>query len=315
LADRLIDMVEDIAIRAPDKFQVAHCSKDVLNAHASGKIAMPMGMENGGPMVLPGMLDHFYNRGIRYVTLTHSRSNAISDSSYDTNEAHQGLSELGVDFIKQLNELGIMVDISHVSDKAFWQAIKASSVPVIASHSSARHFTPGFQRNMSDDMIQALAEQGGVIQINYGSSFVTQTAQDYGKAMRAFGEQYVADTGVAADSEEAKAAIAQYRLDNPYPFATLSDVLDHFDHVVALTGVEHVGIGSDYDGVGDSLPVDLKDVSSYPNLIGGLQERGYTENQIALMLGGNLMRVWQDVEAYAASVSGQPAKCKSVPES
>ena len=309
LADRLIDLVEDIAKRAPDKFEVAHCTRDVLEAHAAGKIAMPMGMENGGPMLLPGNLEHFYNRGIRYVTLAHSKSNAISDSSYDPNEAHQGLSSAGVDFIKQLNNYGIMVDISHVSDKAFWQAIEVSSVPVIASHSSARHFTPGFQRNMDDDMIKALGAQGGVIQINYGSSFVTTKAQDYGKAMREFGEQFLKDNAVDENSETFKAASAQYKLDKPYPFASLSDVLDHFDHVVALIGIEHVGIGSDYDGVGDSLPIGLKDVSSYPNLIGGLQDRGYNVDQIALILGGNLMRVWQAVEAYATSVTGNPADC------
>ncbi len=309
LANKMIDFVEDIALRAPDKFQVAHCSKDVLDAHAAGKIAMPMGMENGGPMVLPGNLAHFYDRGIRYVTLAHSKSNAISDSSYDINEAHEGLSGVGKDFVKQLNDYGIMVDISHVSDKAFWQVLELSKVPVIASHSSARHFTPGFQRNMNDDMIRALGAQGGVIQINYGSSFLTKTAQDYGKAMRAFGENYTKDKGLGAESDELKAALAQYRVDNPYPYASLEDVLDHFDHVVALTGVEHVGIGSDYDGVGDSLPIDLKDVASYPNLIAGLQRRAYTEAQIAMMLGGNLMRVWQAVESYAANISGKPPGC------
>ena len=311
LADRLIDSVEDIVARAPDKFQLAHCSKDVFDAFAAGKIALPMGMENGGPMVLPGNLEHFYNRGIRYVTLAHSKSNAISDSSYDTNEVHQGLSETGVTFVKQLNNYGIMVDISHVSDKAFWQTIETSKVPIIASHSSARHFTPGFQRNMDDEMIKALGAQGGVIQINYGSGFLTQAAQDYRNAMRTYGEQFMTTNSVAEDSEALKTAIKQYRLDNPYPFASLSDVLDHFDHVVALTGVEHVGIGSDYDGVGDSLPIGLKDVSSYPNLIAGLLDRGYTEKQIALMLGGNLMRVWKTVETYASSISGHPARCAS----
>ncbi|MBV1905280.1 MAG: dipeptidase [Pseudomonadales bacterium] len=310
LANTLIDLVEGIAKQAPDKFVVSYCTQDVFAAHSAGKIAMPMGMENGGPMLPSGNLAHFYQRGIRYVTLAHAKSNAISDSSYDENEAWNGLSEAGAAFIQQLNNTGIMVDISHVSDKAFWQVIKLSKTPIIASHSSARHFTAGFQRNMSDAMIKALGEQGGVIQINYGSNFLTQKAQDYGKAVRDYRKQYSADHQLAEDSEALKSAMSLYLADKPYPYASLSDVLDHIDHVVSITGVKHVGLGSDYDGVGDSLPTGLKDVASYPKLIGGLQQRGYNEDEIALILGGNLMRIWQTVEAYALQ-KGNPPLCKA----
>ena len=160
--------------------------------------------------------------------------------------------------------------VSHVSDEAFWQVLDVSAVPVIASHSSARHFTPDWERNMSDEMIQALAENGGVMMINFGSAFVTEEARQYSSQRRPAARAFVAE---------------------------------HSDHVIELVGVDHAGIGSDYDGVGDSLPTGLKDVSAYPNLVEGLLRRGYTETDIRKILGENLLRVWQAVEDYAATTS------------
>jgi membrane dipeptidase len=197
-----------------------------------------------------------------------------------------------------------MIDVSHVSDDAFWQIVDITATPVIASHSSSRHFTPGFERNMDDDMIRALGENGGVIQINFGSSFVTEAAQKYGMAKWLEGDAFVEEHPELDESE------AELRFDKLYeaehglfPFATLDDVLDHFDHVVSLVGIDHVGIGSDFDGVGDTLPVGLKDVSTYPNLVGGLLERGYSEADIRKILGENLLRVWEAVAAYAATTN------------
>ena len=164
-----------------------------------------------------------------------------------------------------------MVDISHVSDKAFYESIEISEVPVIASHSSLRHFTPGFERNVSDDMLIKLASKGGVISINFGSSFLTNKALEYRR-----------------------------NREGPYPFADVTDVVDHIDRVVNLVGIDHVGIGSDYDGVGDTLPSNLKDVSTFPNLISELLTRGYTEEDIEKILSGNIIRVWKQVE-YLAS--------------
>lgn len=305
LAHQLIDSVEALEGRAPEKFTVVGSTAEALQARQDGKIGLAMGMENGSP--IEGKLENlqlFYDRGIRYITLAHGLSNHISDSSYDKNREWNGLSPFGKEMVAEMNRLGIMVDISHVSDEAFYQVMEVSQVPVIASHSSARHFTPGFERNMSDEMIQALAENGGVIQINFGSSFVTTEGNDWFVQMVMARTAWLEETGNVADSPEATEWGDQYRVDNPFPYASLGDVVDHIDHVVKLTSYEHVGIGSDYDGVGDSLPEGLKDVSAYPALIAELLRRGYSEDQVAAILGGNLMRVWSQAEEFARQQQG-----------
>ncbi len=303
-AEELIDLVLRIVETAPEKFQVARTPDEVEEQFARGIISLPMGMENGSPV------DHdienvkyFFERGIRYVTLAHSLSNQLSDSSYDENKAHGGLSDFGREVVAEMVRLGMMIDISHVSDGAFYDVIEMVDVPVIASHSSARHFTPGWERNMDDDMIKALAENGGVIQINFGSAFISQEARDYGNRRGEAYRAFIEEAGVEANDELNAQFREQFEAENgPYPYATLEQTLDHFDHVVELTGsVDHLGIGSDYDGVGDSLPIGLKDVSTYPNLIEGLLDRGYSEEEIRKILGGNLLRVWREVEAAAES--------------
>lgn len=301
-AEELIDMVEGFTEQSPDKFAVARSVRDVRDQFKAGLMSLPMGMENGSPIEGDlGNLEHFFNRGIRYITLTHSLSNHISDSSYDDERQWNGLSEFGFDVVREMNRLGIMIDISHVTDDAFWQVVETSAVPVIASHSSARHFTPGFERNMSDEMIAALADNGGVIQINFGSSFISQTTRDYTNAMSVARRQYLDENPDLVEGEIYRSFAKTYAEEHgPMPLATLDDVLDHFDRVVELAGVDHVGIGSDYDGVGDSLPIGLKDVASYPNLVKGLLDRGYGEDDIVKILGENLLRVWQAVEDYAA---------------
>lgn len=299
-AEEMIAIVERMVSTAPDKFVIANSTADVEAAYAAGKIALPLGMENGSPILDDlANLDHFYGRGIRYITLAHSKANGISDSSYDPERKWNGLSDFGKTVVTRMNELGIMVDISHVSDEAFWQALELSAVPVIASHSSARHFTPGFERNMADDMIKALGEKGGVIMINYGSSFLTAEANGWRGARTAAYEKHLADNGLEASDEVAEAFNTAYATANPYPYADIDDVLDHIDHSVKLAGIDGVGIGSDYDGVGDTLPTGLKDVSSYAPLVEGLLKRGYSEADIKKILSENLMRVWRAVEVYA----------------
>ncbi len=303
LANELIDSVEALVVRAPDAFAMAHSTDDVLAQQREGKISLALGMENGTP--IEGKLDnvqYFYDRGIRYITLAHSKSNHISDSSYDENRQWGGLSAFGKQLVAEMNRVGIMIDVSHLSDDAFDDVIEVTRVPVIASHSSARHFTPGWERNMADESIEKLAENGGVIHINYGSTFVTKTARDWSQARQDAGTVFLASIGLD-ETGTSDPRFVEWREDygkrNPYPFSNLEDVLDHFDHVVKLVGVDHVGIGSDYDGVGDSLPNGLKDVASYPNLVAGLLKRGYSEGDIEKILGGNLMRVWRATEAYA----------------
>ncbi|MDH5239188.1 MAG: dipeptidase [Gammaproteobacteria bacterium] len=307
VADGLIDIVEGIVEQSPDKFAIARSPADVREQFAAGLMSLPMGMENGSPLEGDlANLQYFYDRGIRYVTLTHSMSNHLADSSYDERRQWNGLSDFGAEVVAEMNRLGIMVDVSHVSDDAFWQIIELSKAPVIASHSSARHFTPNFERNMSDDMIRALASKGGVVQINFGSSFITAAAREYMTARTEAGKAYAAQHPELSERDMYRLYPAIFEAEHgKLPFATLDDVLDHIDHVVKLTSIENVGIGSDFDGVGDSLPVGLKDVSAYPNLIKGLLDRGYSEADIRKILGENLLRVWQAVADYAATTSSR----------
>ncbi len=304
-AEALIDLVETIVATSDGKFAIATSPADVRKHFAAGVMSLPLGMENGSPIDGDlANLAHFYARGIRYVTLAHGLSNHLSDSSYDENRQWKGLSEFGVAVVREMNRLGMMVDVSHLSDEAFWQVLDVSAAPPIASHSSARHFTPGWERNMSDEMIKALAEKGGIIMINFGSAFINEEARQYSlkrwPASTAFMQEH---SELPREEAQAKFAAAWEAEHGPMPYASLDDVLDHFDHVIALVGVDHVGIGSDYDGVGDSLPTGLKDVSAYPNLVAGLLRRGYSEADIRKILGENLLRVWQAVEDYAATTS------------
>ncbi|WP_100656600.1 dipeptidase [Alteromonas flava] len=302
LAHELIDSVEAIVARAPNKFAIATSVADVHDHFKQGLISLPMGMENGSPIQGDlANLKTFYQRGIRYITLAHSQSNHISDSSYDLRRQWKGLSPFGKELVKEMNALGIMIDISHVSDAAFYQALEISQVPVIASHSSLRKFTPGFERNMDDEMLKALAQNGGVIMINFGSGFISPMARQWRDKLGERRQALIDEFG--EDSQQVTEFNEQYREQNPYPFSNLDMVLDHIDHVVATVGIDYVGIGSDYDGVGDSLPEGLKDVSTFPNLVAGLLARDYSEAQIRQILGGNLLRVWQQVEDYAAQHS------------
>jgi len=299
-AEELIDLVENLVAASDGKFAIATSPADIRRHFEAGIVSLPMGMENGSPIEGElANLAHFHARGIRYITLAHSLSNHLSDSSYDDNRQWNGLSEFGAEAVREMNRLGIMVDISHVSDDAFWQVLEVSAAPVIASHSSARHFTPGWERNMSDEMIKALAEKGGVIMINFGSSFLTGEAMNWFEQMQAARKKYLDQNGFDEHGQEAEHFQKAYREDHPFPYADLDDLVAHFTHVIDLVGVAHVGVGSDFDGVGDSLPEGMKDVSHYPGLVQKLLGKGYGEADIEAILGGNLLRVWQAAEDYA----------------
>lgn len=305
VADSLIDMVRGIANDNPDKFAIATSVREIQEQHEKGLISLPMGMENGAPIENNlENVQYFYDRGIRYITLTHSKDNQISDSSYDTTYMHNGISPFGEEVIQEMNRIGMMVDISHVSDSAFYDVMRITKAPAIATHSSARHFTPGFERNMSDDMIRALAENGGVIMINFGSTFIEQASRESSEQVRSEISEWIEENNLEPSDSAAQAYIEEYWPNN-FKYSTVSAVADHIDHVVDLVGIDHVGLGSDYDGVGDTLPVGLKDASDYPNLIAELLKRGYTKDEIVKICNGNIFRVWEEVNTIAQDLQNQ----------
>lgn len=299
LADSLIRLVEGVVAANPDKFAVATHPDSVRAQFERGVMSLPMGMENGAPLAYPEDVAYFAQRGVRYVTLTHSKDNHICDSSYDTTGTWGGLSPYGSLVLGELVRHGILIDISHVSDSTFYQVLRRVDVPVIASHSSLRYFTPGFERNMSDDMVARLKDNGGVVMINFGSTFVDGRVADEREALRERMEAYLASRGMTMGDASAKPVLDSLSAAEPMPFADVEIVADHIDRAVELAGIDHVGLGSDFDGVGDSLPTGLKDVSDYPNLVYVLLERGYTVEDLRKLLGGNVLRVWDAVAARA----------------
>lgn len=300
LADSLIDMVQGIIQAHPGKFAPGRSPAEIEANFAKGLISLPMGMENGAP--IEGDLRnvrYFHGRGIRYITLTHGRDNHICDSSYDTTRTWNGLSPFGREVVREMNRVGMMIDISHVSDSTFWQVMELTKAPCIASHSSCRKYTPGFERNMNDEMIRRMAENGGVIQINFGTDFLDGEMSANNDRKREELNALLAKEGLSYRSPGAAPIIEQFRKDNPTLFADVKLVADHIDHVVNLAGIDYVGLGSDFDGVGDSLPTGLKDVSQYPNLLYELLLRGYSEADIAKVCYRNVWRVWKEVERVA----------------
>ncbi len=298
LADSLIDMVEGFVTNAPDKFAIATRSSDLAEHKEAGLVSLPIGMENGAPIESVEDLEHYYARGVRYITLTHGRDNHISDSSYDSTQTWGGLSPFGAEVVDHMNRMGIIVDISHLTDSAIEQVLQRTVAPVLATHSSARHFTPGWQRNISDNLIKATAANGGVIMVAFGSLFVRGEYYVQNQALSASISAYLEENNIDPESEEGFLYRERQRKSNP--IGTVGDLVDHIDHIVDLVGIDHVGLGSDYDGV-TGLPEGLEDVSTYPNLIAELIRRDYSEEDIAKILGGNALRVWQQVEEVAAN--------------
>jgi membrane dipeptidase len=307
LADELIGLVEGLVRQHPERFALAAAPDDVRSNSTAGKLSLPLGIENGA--ALEGKLEnvaYFRGRGVSYITLTHSKDNDLSDTSYESQRTHHGLSALGKQVVAEMNRVGILVDVSHVSDAAFLQAVELSQVPVIASHSSLRYFVPGFERNISDEMLQRLAQRGGVVMINFGSAFLrpesNAVSQKRKLAAAAYASEQHLDPNVPADEKRiddfVEAAL-------PMPLASVDDVADHIDRAKRLVGLDHIGLGSDYDGVGHTLPIGLEDVSRYPSLLRALLERGYTDAEIEQICSGNVLRVWQQALDFArAAQSG-----------
>lgn len=302
-ADSLISMIDSIANVHPNNFRVATTPDQIEANFKKGIVSLPMGMENGAPILELSDVDYYHKKGIRYITLTHSKDNQICDSSYDTTNTHGGLSKYGREVVAEMNKVGIMVDISHVSDKTFYQVMELSKAPVIASHSSCRKFTPGWQRNMDDEMIKKLGEKGGVIHINFGSTFLDSKIKKSADSLRTVLKNQLAAEKLTDEDSLAQPIIEAFRAEHKLAlYSDVEKVADHIDNVRKLAGIDHIGFGSDFDGVGDSLPIGLKDVSAYPNLIFTLLKRGYSEEDIEKICWKNTARVWREVEKVAAAI-------------
>ena len=302
-ADSLIDMVGRLPKAFPNLFASAGTPSEVKKNFESALISLPLGMENGAPIESDlANVKYFFDRGIRYITLTHSLDNEICDSSYDTSEdTWNGLSPFGEQVVQEMNKWGIMIDVSHISDSAFYDVMHLTQAPVIASHSSCRKFTPGFMRNMNDNMIKLLAEKKGVIQINFGSSFLSKKSQDQFSDIKTHLAEHREKQGLSENDSTYIAYAAQYLIETN-PFEDIKTVADHIDHVVAIAGIDYVGLGSDFDGVGNSLPKGLKDVSMYPNLIYELLMRGYSDEDVEKICSQNVFRVWEETLSIASKI-------------
>jgi len=297
-ANTQIDAIEALIERHPDKFAPLRSPGDVARLQRGGKVLLALGMENGGPIGADlKQLTHFHARGVRYITLAHGRNNRISDSATDVAPHWNGLSPFGRKVIQEMNRLGIMVDVSHLSEDAITQAVELSRAPVIASHSALRHFTPGFQRNLSDANVKAIAAKGGVVQVPFGSIFIdAQAAKIYSAFLREREAFRRAKLATVAAGKPVAGTEPQFPKLDP---TSINAVLDNIDRIVQLVGADHAGIGSDFDGVNGALAAELRSVADYPQLVAGLQRRGYQDGEIRKILGGNLLRVWAEVERTA----------------
>ena len=306
-AKRALDMIDSVYIQAerhPDKMMMAFSTQDILTAHREHKFAALLGVEGGH--AIEGdirILRDYYRLGVRYMTLTWSNTNEIGDSSGDVTDPkiqhHNGLTPFGREVVTEMNRMGMMVDISHVADATFYQAIELSRAPVIASHSSSRALTNA-PRNMTDDMLRTLAKKNGVAQVNFYCAFISekyrQTAHDlaaqkdpdYLKVQELFIKPQTPETAK-------ELAAAKVRLAVKLPRPPFSDLINHIDHMVKIAGVDHVGLGSDFDGI-DCAPQGLDSVADLPKISEALAQRGYTASDLDKILGGNLLRVFGDVE-------------------
>jgi len=310
----LIDSVYEQAARHPDHMMMAFSVADIDRAHKEHKLAALMGIE-GGHSIENDMhlLRDYYRLGVRYMTLSWSNTNEWADSSGDIDDPkvqhHNGLTDFGKQVVLEMNRLGIIVDISHVADRTFWDAIATTKAPLIASHSSARALTDA-PRNMTDDMLRAVARNGGVVDVNFYSGFVDE---NYRKASAPIGKQ--AAEAVRAYEEKQKAAglpftyIDEDRIEREWaakiPRPPLKSLIDHVDHIAKVAGIDHVGLGSDFDGVAGATPAGIDSAADLPKITQALLDRGYSADDIKKILGGNILRVFRQVEAVSHELQAQ----------
>jgi len=316
----LIDSVYEQAARHPDRMMMAFSVEDIERAHKEKKLAALMGIEGGHAIENDiRLLREFYRLGVRYMTLSWSNTNEWADSSGDIDdpkvEHHNGLTDFGKQVVREMNHLGMMVDISHVADKTFYDALSVSKAPVIASHSSARALTNA-PRNMTDDMLRAVAKNNGVVQVNFFNGFIDE---DYRKATAALAKDR--DAAVAAFIAQHKAeskpvTYVEYdQIEREWaakvPRPPLKSLIDHIDHIAKVAGVDHVGLGSDFDGISGASPTGIDSAADLPKITQALLDRGYSADNIHKILGGNLLRVFRDVESVSREMQQAPAASAS----
>jgi membrane dipeptidase len=312
----LIDSVYQQAARHPDKVSMAFTADDIMRAHEQHKFAALMGIEGGHAIENDiRLLRDFYRLGVRYMTLTWSNTNEWADSSGDVQDPnvrhHNGMTDFGKDVVREMNRLGMIVDISHVSDATFYQALLVSQAPVIASHSSSRELT-NQPRNMTDDMLRAMTNNGGVVMVNFYSAFIDE---NYRKAssdpekikqrdaeVEAYKKAHAHPDGSPVTYDEYAPLEKKWAAQFPRP--PLKSLIDHIDHIAKVAGIDHVGLGSDFDGV-TSLPDGIDSAADLPKITQALLQRGYTREQIHKILGGNFLRVMREVEATAKRLQGE----------
>jgi membrane dipeptidase len=320
-AKRALDMIDSVHEQArlhPDRMVMAYSADDIVKARTGPhkRLAALMGIEGGHAIENNiRVLRDFYRLGVRYMTLSWSNTNEWADSSGDMNDPkivhHDGLTDFGKQVVLEMNRLGMMVDISHVADKTFWDALETSKAPVIASHSSARALTD-VPRNMTDDMLRAVAKSGGVVQVNFYCAFVARDP-DYNKNVQAFQDAHSdlvkqqEDLSKQLEEDHSPETLAKVNAVNDqlraaYPRPPLSDLIDHIDHVAKVAGIDHVGIGSDFDGI-PCAPREIDSVADLPKITEALVDRGYNEEQIHKILGGNLLRVFRQVEQVSRQLN------------
>jgi membrane dipeptidase len=310
----LIDSVYEQAAHHPDKMMMAFCVDDIERAHKEHRLAALMGIE-GGHSIENDMhlLRDYYRLGVRYMTLSWSNTNEWADSSGDIDDPkvqhHNGLTDFGKQVVLEMNRLGMMVDISHVADKTFWDAIATTKAPVIASHSSARALVDA-PRNMTDDMLRAVAKNGGVVQVNFYSGFLDQNFHNTSEAQA---KDQAAAIKHYADSLKAQGKPVNYieinRIEREWmariPRPPFKSLIDHIDHIAKVAGIDHVGLGSDFDGVSGATPQGMDSAADLPKITQGLLDRGYSAEDIKKILGGNILRVFRQVEVVSRELQTQ----------
>ena len=312
----LIDSVYEQAARHPDRMMMAFSTDDIERAHKQKKLAALMGIEGGHSIENDiHLLRDFYRLGVRYMTLSWSNTNEWADSSGDIDDPkiqhHNGLTDFGKQVVLEMNRLGMMVDISHVADKTFWDTIATTKAPVIASHSSARALTSA-PRNMTDDMLRAVAKNGGVVDVNFFSGFLDQ---NYWNALQAQRKEQDAATHAYLDKLKAEGKQITYVDDDhitrewmaKIPRPPFTVLIDHIDHIAKVAGIDHVGLGSDFDGVSGATPAGMDSAADLPKITQALLDRGYNAEDIRKILGGNVLRVFKEVERVSRELQTQPS--------